>query len=218
MKTETRNKIQEKKDKNTVIFSVIFMFFSYLWGIARLLIGIFENNRFYGASGISGILLGLCKTLFVLGVKKDDQEFQEKIFKAIAILIIVANALYISYMISLYFYPTHLIKLPMWINILICCISFADLGLAIIGIIKNISRKNILFIARECLSLVWAFQAIVFSLASLISAMNQVLSATQISSYNASLGLIYGILSIFIGIVMLVKFKKYKSNNNKIDE
>jgi predicted transporter len=54
----------------------------------------------------------------------------------------------------------------------------------------------------------------VFALASLISAMNQVLSAKQISTYNASIGIVYGILSIGIGIFMLSKLKQYKLKRN----
>jgi len=214
MNIESKLKLQNKKDKTTIIFGFIFMIFNYLWGSAKLIVGIIENNWFYGTSGISEILLGLCKTLFFIGVKKEDHKLQEHLYKAIAALIIIANILYVAYMISLYFYPTHLIRLPLWLNIIICCVSFLDLGLSIIGIINNISRKNLLFIARECLSLVWSFQTIVFALASLISAMNQVLSAKQISTYNASIGIVYGILSIGIGIFMLSKLKQYKLKRN----
>lgn len=210
MNQEFELKLQSKKHKTTILFSFIFMIFNYLWGLAKLIVGIIENNWFYGASGISEILLGLCKTLFVIGVKKDDPELQRRLYKTIATLIIVANAIYVAYMICLYFYPNHLIRLPLWINIIICCVSFFDLGLSIVGIINNISRKNLLFIARECLSLVWSFQTIVFALASLISAMNQVLNAKQISTYNASIGIVYGILSIGIGIFMLLKLRQYK--------
>jgi uncharacterized membrane protein required for colicin V production len=73
-----------------------------------------------------------------------------------------------------------------------------------------------MFVARKCLSLVWSFQAMVFTVSSLLVAINEEISIKNLSNADAILGLVFGSLSLLVGVLMIIKLKQHRKNNTEI--
>ena len=216
MNNQKESSLIETSDKTTIALSFAFMVFNYFWGVTKVIIGFTSKTYFYSASGFCEILLGVCKTLFLIGNNRTDKNQQIRIYKSISLIIVFANLLYLTYMVSLFFVKEEKTIFPLWACILICVIAFADLVLSVIGIIKNIKRKSLMFVARKCLSLVWSFQAMAFTVSSLLVAINEEISIKNLSNANAILGLVFGSLSLLVGVLMVIKLKQHRKNNTKI--
>ena len=186
--------------KKTLFFCWVFMLYNYSWGITKVVLGVINGTYFYCLSGVTEIILGFCKSLFLLGHHKNEEGYQIKAYKTIAILVIVASLFYLAYMVSLFFYPEEESLLPIWGSILVSVIALGDLFLSLIGINKNIKRKDLLFTSRKCLSLVWSLQAFAFAVAAILEIIKDKDSAFMVSMYNASFGVITALMTLAIGV------------------
>lgn len=92
-------------------------------------------------------------------------------------------------------------------------ILLADFVLSIIGISRNIKRKDLLFLARKCLSLAWSIQALSFSVSLLFLALQDKGMLPFSPLPNSILGMISSFLSFLNGLFMVLEYRRYRQNH-----
>lgn len=151
-----------KKNVNLTISNFFTMIYKYIFGFFKVIIGIIKMDYFYCVSGIYNILLGSCKNMFLYG-KNKNKDTQYKIFKYIAITLIVASILYIIYSCSFFIYPHQYTRLGIVPIIIIAIFSFFDILISLYGVFKNIVKKDIMTIGSKCISLICANSCAAFT-------------------------------------------------------
>ena len=203
-----------KKNINLTISNLFTMIYKYIFGFFKVVIGIIKMDCFYCVSGIYNILLGGCKNMFLYG-KNKKKETQYKIFKDIAVMIIVASLLYIIYSCSFFIYPHQYTRLGIVPIIIIAIFSFFDILISLYGVFKNMVKKDIMSIGSKCISLTCANSCAAFTQVCIIELFVNNYNYKIISIVNGIIGIIVGILCLLIGIAMIkIILKSYSKVEN----
>lgn len=203
-----------KKNVNLTISNFFTMIYRYIFGIFKVVIGIIKMDYFYCVSGIYNILLGGCKNMFLYG-KNKSKDIQYKIFKYIAITLIVASILYIIYSCSFFIYPHQYTRLGIVPIIVIAIFSFFDVLISLYGVFKNIVKKDIMSIGSKCISLICANSCAAFTQVCIIELFVNNYNYKIISIVNGIIGIIIGMLCLLIAIAMIkIILKNYTKYEN----
>ena len=136
-----------------------------------------------------------------------------KKFLKMAILILVASIIFIMYMSRLFFID-YSYNYNTIIGIVIAAFSFTELGISIGGIVSATKKNDYLMIGIKCCNLSSTFIAIVLTQIALLS-LPETINANL---YNAISGIVFGSLSMLIGIFMIIFYKKKVKNLPKNEE
>jgi hypothetical protein len=200
---------KEYRDQRIAFNTMMVMLFNMSWGIVKFILGAIKQTYFFCVSGVYSFLVGVCKLIYIIGAKKGyDDEQEKKLFKWVSIAIIISNIVYIVYMGKLFFFPEKAADYGLVPSIAIAAISFGELIVAIVRIKMEIKKQDIMNVGLRCLNLTSAFSAIVFTQVCLIEAMGKT-SIEEASKVNAFSGTMFGLASIVVAIIMLVKISKY---------
>lgn len=128
------------KEKN--VFSAKFsLIFNTLLAIGKIILSIFKGV-FFLVSGILNIFIVISKLECYHGIKEKN----EKSFKArnntIGIFVILAGIQYAIYMGRMIYSDVEIMNYGMYLGILIACISFLEMGLAITGLFKSYGKGH----------------------------------------------------------------------------
>lgn len=197
----TFNKLRDKTER-TKIIAFITMIYNFIWSIVKIVIGIFTGALFFCINGIYTLLIGFTKRIFLNHYKSDNEKQKASKSLLIGILIIIIGTLFTIYMARLFFinhtYNTNLI-----VAIVIATFAFVDLGISIYNITTERKQNDILLSTFRKCNLISSFYAIVLTQVALLSVTN----SFNYSMYNGITGVIFGFLSILIGIYIIFKAK-----------
>ena len=135
-------------------------------------------------------------------IKKEIPEYKK--YYQIGLLIIIAGILYINY--SILVIKLHLaVSYHMYAAILIATITFTDIVLSIIGIVRAKKKKDIQSEMLKYINLSTALISLSLTQSAILSFKNQ---NADNSFVNGTFGIIVAILTILIGIYMMLNAKR----------
>lgn len=200
------NLIKKAKHKNIVL--LLSLIYNFVWAACKIIFGFINFSYFFCVSGISTLLFGFMKKIYLKNFNIDNFYERKKKSISISILLIVSSSLFTFYMARLFFIPT-ISNYGLITSITIAAFSFTELGLSLHNFLKSKKSNDPLLQSIKSCSLASSCFAITLTQVSLLSATN-----TSNNFYNGLTGVIFGIFAILIGIYSLVKSKTAKDNCN----
>lgn len=198
---ELKNNLLKIKNKivQTNLIIKVSMLYNIIWAICKIIFGAFTASYFFCISGASTLLFGFTKTIYLKNYNNEDAD--EKKAKSIIILImLIFSSLFFTIFMARLFFIQEDKTYGTIMSITIATCSFTELGLSIYNFVKAQKTNDILLQSFKCCSLSQGLFAIVLTQIALLSATN-----TSASFFNALTGVIFGILSIIITILVLTK-------------
>ena len=185
----------EEKTIFTTKFSIVF---NAVLAIAKFILAFFQGIFFFVA-GFINIFVMIAKLECYIGVKEqEDKTFEEHNFM-IGLFLIFAGLQYAIYMGRLIFSDVPTAQYSMFLGIVIACVSFVELGVAIKGCFNSVGKghyyRNI-----KIINLASALTAIVLTEIALMS------FAAEGDSriIDGTFGLAVGAINILLGIFIMV--------------
>ena len=114
--------------------TVLSMCLNAVLAIGKILFGLFFGFVFCIAGTFNAFMF-LAKHECFLGIKTNKKTFEER-NKMISIFLFVASIIYIIYMARLVFFDVKVYDYTMIMGIMIACVSFVELGVAIYGLFR----------------------------------------------------------------------------------
>ena len=197
-----------KKAKHKNIVLLLSLIYNFTWAVCKIIFGVYTFSYFFCISGISTLLFGFIKKIYLKNINIDNFYNKKKKSIAISILLIISSSLFTFYMARLFFIPSKL-NYGLITSIAIATFSFTELGLSLHSFIKAQKTNDLALQSLKSCSLASSCFAIVLTQVAL-------LSATQTSSnfYNGLTGVIFGIFAILIGVYSLIKSKNAQDTLN----
>lgn len=186
---------------------------NFIWAGMKFIFGLVTVSYFFWISALYSLCVGFAKYTYFKGRanSNDDLNKENEYYARMAIILFIASIIYVIYMIRLFFYSYNF-KYEMIPSIGIAAVSFAELGVAIFGLVKSNKKKDLLLSGFKSISLASALISIVLTQVAILSFAD----AADNSKYNAISGCIFGGLCILITLFMLHKSHKIDKKNNII--
>ena len=154
--------------ENKIIFSTKFsIVFNAIMATGKILLSIFQGV-FFLVAGIINVFMMISKLQCYLGIKYPEKKSFKYRNIMTGIFLILAGAEYCVYMARMAFTDIPLMEYDMILGIIIACVSFVELGIAIYGCFKVIGRDHY-FRNIKIINLSSAFTAIVLTEVALTS-------------------------------------------------
>lgn len=200
---EFAHKFFHDKAFRTSKITHVTMYYNYIWACAKIVFGIFFNTLYFCLSGIYTILIAFTKRVFHNNFGQVGTRESLKKFLKMAILILVASAIFVMYM-SRLFFMEYTYTYSTIMGVAIATFSFTELGIAIGGLVSATKKNDYLMTGIKCCNLSSALIAIVLTQIALLS-LPETINA---SFYNAITGVVLGGLSMLIGVFMIIYYKR----------
>lgn len=195
---ELIKKFKSLSFENRNIFSAKFsIIFNLVMAIGKFLLSFFFGFFFFVAGGIN-IFIMLAKRECYCGIKNIKEKTFEKRNLYAAIFLIIAGLCYSIYMGRMLIADLSLMKYNMILGIMIACVSFVEMTIAVIGCFKVVGKGHY-FRNLKIINLCSAFTAIVLTEVALMS----FASETDSRVLNAIFGLSVGLLIIILGVFII---------------
>lgn len=185
--------------KERTIFTTKFsILLNLLLGVGKIILSFFFSI-FFLVAGIVNIFIMLTKLECYLGVKYPEKKTFEYRNRCVGIFLLIAGLEYSIYMARMVFTDTSIMSYDMILGIIIACVSFVELAIAIKGCFKSYGKghyyRNI-----KLTSLCSALTAIVLTEVALTS----FASETDLRVINGIVGMIVGVIIVLISIYVFV--------------
>ena len=185
--------------KEKTIFTTRFsILINLLLGIGKVILSFFFGI-FFLVAAIVNFFITLTKLECYLGVKYPDKKSFDYRNKCVGIFLLIAGLEYAIYMARMIFTDVPIMDYDMILGIVIACVSFVELAIAIMGCFNSLGKghyyRNI-----KLTSLCSALTAIVLTEVALTS----FASATDLRVVNGIVGMIVGIIIILISAYVFV--------------
>lgn len=209
--------------EKTIFTTKASILINLLLGIGKALLSLFFGI-FFLVAGIVNFFIMLTKLECYLGVKFPQKKSFNYRNKCVGIFLFIAGFEYAIYMARMIFTNVYIMEYDMFLGIIIACVSFVELAIAIKGCFKSYGKghyyRNI-----KLTSLCSALTAIVLTEVALTS----FASETDLRVINGIVGMIVGIIIILISIYVFIaprisivdkehNIYKLKENSDAIDE
>jgi len=185
-------------EEKTILTSKLSILMNLLLGIGKVILSFFFGI-FFLVAGIVNFCIMFTKLECYLGVKYPDKKSFEYRNKCIAIFLFIAGLEYVIYMARMVFTDIKIMDYDMILGIIIACVSFVELAIAIRGCFNSLGKghyyRNI-----KLTSLCSALTAIVLTEVALTS----FASETDLRVINGIVGMIVGIIIILISIYVFI--------------
>ncbi len=165
--------------------------FNFIFGIAKLFIGLFIQFYSFCISAMYNLMLGISK----YNAKRVKSNYT-------GLFIILSGLLYIAY--SIFIIKKNVnANYHMYVGILIAAITFTEIGVAIYGIIKN--KESLKTKIEKQLNLCSAIISLSLTQQAIMSFTNP---GKDISLYVGIGGIIFSSITIIIGIIIQISLNK----------
>jgi len=215
MSSNIKEKINEYIEKNNLRdfktrshkFAYISMLYSFSASGLKIILAFYLSSYFLIASGIYSMTVGLTTSVFYRGVQRafQDSHKERKYTIMIYIGLFFCSFIYSAYMIRLFFFEVSEFQYGVISSLMIALIAFTELGVAINGLIRSNQIKDSLLTARKTISFVGGLIALVMTQSAILAYVTN--NGTGHQKYNAMLGLLIGVISMTISIVMFFRSK-----------
>ena len=180
---------------------------SLAMGILKIIIAIITKSIGLFISSFYNFLISITKRN---AFNKKEESIFEKYIR-IGILIIITSVLFIIYSISVIKLHTNS-SYHMYIAIFIAAVTFTDITLATIGIIKAKRKKDLKTEMLKCINLSTALISLVLTQKAILSFTNK---GQDMSNWNGICGIFAGSLVCIIGMYMVVNGTIKRINKEK---
>ena len=196
-------KFNAKIKQNNIVLLVLLVY-NVVWAICKILFGAITASYFFCVSGVSTLLIGLTKQIYLKNYRADNVEQKRKKAISISVLLIASSLFFVFYM-SKYFFLDETKNYGTILSIAIATFSFVELGISIYNFVKAKKSNDILLQSLKGCSLASSCFAIALTQVALLSATN-----TNANLFNGIIGVVMGVFSALIGIYLLVVCAKQK--------
>lgn len=188
----------EKLFKNKFIIITISYIKSIIWGILKIILSFPFHSVMMFISAFYSIGIGIAKRNTI---KK--KQYEEYIF--VGTIIVLSSLVYIIYSIYGFLYGMRT-NYNLYVSIGIATISFSDITLAIIGVVKTRKSGDIQSKILKLLNLATSFTSMSLTQTALLS----VRMKEDNSTANGLFGMLMGGFAFVVGIYIIMYLKKSK--------
>ncbi len=185
-------------EDKTIFTTRLSILLNLFLGIGKIFLSFFFGI-FFLVAGIVNIFIMLTKLECYLGVNNPEKKTFEYRNRCVGIFLLIAGLEYSIYMARMIFTDVSIMDYDMILGIIIACVSFAELAIAIKGCFNSLGKghyyRNI-----KLTSLCSALTAIVLTEVALTS----FASATDLRVVNGIVGMVVGIIIILISAYVFV--------------
>lgn len=190
------------------------MIANFLIAMTKVCLGIIDVSYFLCISGLYSFLIGYAKIMYFDGLEmeKKDENRSNQYFSRMGYTIVLASIAYIVYMSRLFIMPNEF-NYDTYISIIMAVVSCFEMIFAINGIIRSSRSKDTLVIGVKCVNLAASCTALVFVQVAILSFTN-----INVKNINAISGVVFGLLSLFVGLFMITKARKFNVEKEPTEE
>lgn len=190
--------------KKTNMITFFTMLGNLLWGIVKILFGVFVKDYFWCVSGVFTLDIGLSKIIYRVGRIKSNYDLTKEIpyYRNIGICLAAGSLMYICYMARLLIWDVPTINYDTILGITIAAFAFLDLGLAIRSFVISNKRHDFLLSGLRLVGISSGLTAIVLTQIALISLSND--GSINSNLYNGIFGVVAGVICLGISIFMII--------------
>ena len=185
-------------EDKTIFTTRLSILMNFVLGLGKAILSIFFGI-FFLVAAIVNFFITLTKLECYLGIKYPDKKSFYYRNKCVGIFLLIAGLEYAIYMARMIFTDVSIMDYDMILGIVIACVSFVELAIAIKGCFNSLGKghyyRNI-----KLTSLCSALTAIVLTEVALTS----FASATDLRVVNGIVGMIVGIIMILISIYIFI--------------
>lgn len=196
--------------------AIISMVFNFAIAAGKLVIGLATLSVYIIISAFYSLGVGLAKQIYYRGYLKalDDPSCEPKYYLRISLVLMASSLVYIGYMIRLFFIKNSF-HYSMFLGIAIATVSFFELIVAIVGLVKSNRRKDLLLSGLKTVNLSSALVALVLTQIAILSFTSSGAQAVDHSFNNALFGIGMGSVSLIFSLLMALKYRRViKSSRN----
>lgn len=195
----------ERKEKISLILSMSVNGATF---IGKVVLAIFTSSGFLGVSALVTFLSLMTKLIAYLRLDGKTSLDERKAFGLMSLTVSFGAVCYLAYMARLFFFPK-VDSYNIYEGLAIAAFAFADLIWAILSLVKERKRNNLVMIGLKCGSLSNGLSAIVLAQIAILAFTNP---GVDYSFDNAIGGMVFGGADLLIGLIMVfIYFKKRKS-------
>lgn len=196
-----KEKLQNYDDR-TELFAKMSYINNGIFGIFKIVLALLSKSFLIFIYAFYNIGMAVAKKTSISDRFKKNKYHN---YYLVGLIIIVSSVIYVVYSIYVFFHGSNA-SYHEYVGIGIAALTFTDITLAIIGVIKAKKQKNIRNEAIKFINLASAFISLSLTQTALLS----FTTSENMSKYNAIGGIIFGSVSILIGTYMVfsILFRK----------
>lgn len=185
---------------------------NFITAVFKMLLGIFTNSIFFCISAFYSMGIGYAKQTYIRGfVKGKGYKFVNRYYLKMAQILIASSVVYVIYMIRLLFIDEVVVYNKI-MAIGLAAIAFFELYFSLYGFYKSKKLDDLLLQGLKGVNLASSFPAIVLAQVAILSFKDP---KNSYNTINAAVGVFFGTLSAFIGVLMLLKYQRTKNQYQK---
>ncbi len=188
--------------------SIVNMFINFLVAAFKIIAAFYISSYFLIVSSIYTATIGFTKQIFFKGVTetKEDGNKERRYVIFIYLILLFAAITYSGYMIRLFFISEDEFNYGLIISLGIAVVSFVEIIIAIIGLVKSNHLRDRLLTAYKTVTFSSALVAIVVTQSVLLNVVDMREGIYQDHNLsNGILGLIMGVSTIIFTSVLLIR-------------
>jgi hypothetical protein len=189
---------RERLAERTVRITRLTRYVSAAIALIKIATGIYSLSPFICVSGLYNVGITAAKHL---AVKAAGEREQLRAYRRVGLAITVTSVLYILYALNMALRGKANMRYDIVVSLAIATVTFAEIALAVRGIITARRIKNLAVEAIKRTNLVCALTSLVLTQGALLS-LNETENAAR---YCGATGIVFGVVSLVIGVQMCAK-------------
>jgi hypothetical protein len=178
--------------------------------LGKIGLGIYSLSLLLCVNGFYNVGIAVAKHIVV---KDADERGQLQVYGRVGVTIVLTSALYLAYALNMALYDKGTMHYDLIVSLTIATFTFIEIAIAVQGVIVARQVKNLKVEAIKRTNLVCSLISLVLTESALLSLEN-VENAAQYCGWT---GLIFGGISVAIGVQMIIRARhKWKGENRQI--
>lgn len=184
-------------EEKTIFTTKFSIFLNIVLACAKFILAIFFEDVFFFVAGVFNIFIMISKLQCFFGIKFPEKKSFKYHNIMIAIFLFLSGFQYGVYMTRLVFHDADVMKYDMFLGIMVACVSFVEMGVAIKGCFNSYGKghyyRNI-----KLINLCSALTAIVLTEMALMSFASEIDSRKLDGMFGMVVSVIIELIAVFI--------------------